>query len=265
MWRFKVAIGKVIAIGGGSTKVRDTLPSTLLIDFEAVRLAELGLARGRRITNVLFIPTASGDSILYSHDIYNQFSRELGCNFDDLRLLRAVHTQKNIADKIEWADLIYVGGGDTRLMMNVWEEEGVSDLLRQAHQDGKVMMGLSAGSICWFEAGLSDSEKFSGNPNWKPIWVSGLGLLPLLHSPHLDSEDWRREELAHCLATGELPKPVIALEDDCAIEVVGEEYRIINSAPNKNAYLYHGHTMRQIAPSQEFRPISELTSTARPI
>ena len=249
---------KIIAIGGGSVYVPCQPATTLAIDEEAVRLAASELPVGRDTVNVLFIPTASGDDIGYCHSIYTHFGLRLGCNYDHLRLIAEPNAQRKIEDKIAWADIIYVGGGNTRDMMNEWYESGVSDLLRQAYGEGKVLMGLSAGSICWFEAGLSDSNKFDGDPDWQPMWVSGLGLVPLLHSPHLDSEKWRREELTYYLKTGKLKKPVLALEDNCAIEVVGNEYRILNSRPGQSAYFYRNEGRVRLLPRQQFQPLSQL-------
>ena len=249
---------KIIAIGGGSVYVPCQPATTLAIDEEAVRLAASELPVGRETVNVLFIPTASKDDIGYCHSIYTHFGLRLGCNYDHLRLLRERNTQRRIAEKIAWADIIYVGGGNTRDMMIEWDESGVSDLLRQAHQEGKVLTGLSAGSICWFNAGLSDSNKFDGDPDWRPMWVQGLGLVPLLHSPHLDSEKWRRNELAYCLKAGELTEPVLALEDNCALEVIGDEYRILSSEPGSSAYFYRDGGRVRLRPHNEFRQLKSL-------
>lgn len=249
---------KIIAIGGGSLYVPCRPPTTLVIDQEAVRLATAELPSGREKVNVLFIPTASGDAIDYCHNVYVQFALRLGCNYDHLRLSTGQLTWRGIVDKIAWADIIYVGGGNTRDMMEIWEEEGVLEVLRDAYAEGKVLMGLSAGSICWFEAGLSDSNKFDGDPNWRPMWVDGLGFLPLLNCPHLDSERWRREELEYCMTTGELTKPVIALEDNCAIEVVGDEYRILSSRPGQGAYVYYGDMKRRLVAIPEFQKLESL-------
>lgn len=249
---------KIIAIGGGSVSSPCQPPSTLAIDEEAVRLASSELPVGRDTVNVLFIPTASRDDIYYCHDIYTHFQLRLGCNYDHLRLFAEHDTWRQIVDKIAWADIIYVGGGNTRDMMNKWHQVGVTNLLRQAHIEGKVLMGLSAGSICWFEAGLSDSNKFDGHPDWKPMWVAGLGFLPILHSPHLDSEEWRGEELGKRLKAGDLKKPVLALEDNCAIEVIGDEYRILNSRPNQSAYFYRDGGRVRLLPRGEFQSLAWL-------
>ncbi|MBI2064585.1 MAG: peptidase E [Candidatus Yanofskybacteria bacterium] len=251
---------KIIAIGGGSVYVPCQPATTLAIDEEAVRLAAAELPIGRSTVNILFIPTASRDDIDYCHSIYTHFGLRLGCNYDHLRLIADMNTRQNIEDKIAWADIIYVGGGNTRYMMREWDKRGVSDLLRVAYAEGKVLMGLSAGSICWFGAGLSDSNKFDAGSgeDWEPMWVTGLGLVPLLHSPHFDSEAWRRRELAYNMAEGRLSKPVLALEDNCAIEVVGNEYRILISRPWRRAYLYRNGNRLRLHPTSNFQPLESL-------
>ncbi|MES3004821.1 MAG: peptidase E [Patescibacteria group bacterium] len=249
---------KIIAIGGGSVRTQCAPPTTLSIDQEAVRLAASELPVGRDTVNVLFLPTASLDDMAYCHNIYTQFHLRLGCNYEHLLLAQDKVYFKEISSKIAWADIIYVGGGNTREMMNIWNETGVSNLLRSAHAQGKVMMGLSAGSICWFEAGLSDSNKFIGIKNWKPIWVKGLGLLPFYHSPHHNSEDWRRNELDYLSEQKGFLMPVISVDDDCALQVIGDEYRVLSSNTRRNAYLYHGHERTTLSPHEDFRPLSEL-------
>lgn len=251
---------KIIAIGGGHVRVPCQPATTLAIDEEAVRLAASELPVGRDTVNLLFVPTASRDSVDNCHNIYTHFHLRLGCNYDHLLLLDDYRDRIWPEKKISWADIIYVGGGNTRDMMKEWQKTGVFNLLRQAYHEGKVLMGLSAGSICWFEAGLSDSNKFDVEEGecWRPMWVSGLGLIPILHSPHLDSERWRRTELARCSRNGKLAKPVLALEDDCALEVVGDKYRIINSQPGQSAYYYRDGGRVRLLPSNEFKPLNLL-------
>jgi dipeptidase E len=245
--------GKVIAIGGGSVYAPCKPGTTLAIDKEAVRIAREGFSVERKV-QVLFIPTASGDDIEYCHGAYVQFGLQLGCDYKYLRLLKERNTWASIVRKIKWADIIYVGGGNTRNMMNVWCDRGVDELLVCAYKQGKVMMGLSAGAICWFDSGLSDSEKAPDKPDWQPCFVSGLGLLPFSCCPHLDSEVWRREHLKSFGTT----QPLIALEDNCAIEVVNGNYRIITSQRDSCAYLYTGAARKRIPKVATFQPLSSL-------
>lgn len=250
---------RIIAIGGGS--VRGEFPSTMQIDSEAVSLAKETLMCMRRTANVLFIPTASSDDESYCSAVYVLYRRYLRCRYDDLLLLEENNSLVEIQEKLNWADIIYVGGGNTRDMMAEWKHQGLVPLLQNAMEQGKVLIGLSAGSICWFEAGLSDSNKFDGDPNWRPMWVKGLGYIPLFHSPHHDSERWRPAELNRLQREGELTKNVLSIEDDCAIQIEGDKYRIIYSGLfEKYAYLYTtSGEKRRLRPHADFRSISLLT------
>jgi dipeptidase E len=89
------------------------------------------------------------------------------------------------------ADLIYVGGGNTVGMLAVWREFGLDLALRQAHDQGTVLAGISAGANCWFENYVTDSVPGGGVRE-------GLGLVRGTYCPHLDSEAWRQAMLERC-------------------------------------------------------------------
>ena len=138
--------------------------------------------------NFLFIPTASKDAQAYVK-IIDKLYGELGCKTDTLYLSNVEVDKEEVNQKIENADIIYVGSGNTQYMMKIWEEYSVDKALIRAYKSGKVLSGLSAGSICWFIAGHSDSEFIEGVEKPKPIWVKGLGIIPYLHCPHYDEPD----------------------------------------------------------------------------
>ncbi len=227
---------KIVAIGGGQIFVPCKPPETLAIDEEIVRLAEIGKTHLRQ-QNFLFVPTASDDDQMYCHGMYNVYEARLGCSFDQLSLIKDKLTDGEIKAKIDRADIIYVGGGCTALMMKVWRKHGVDKLLTEACDQGKVMCGLSAGAICWFQWGLSDSEKFTDPEGWKPSAVDGLGLIPVAVSPHWDSEgDWRKAAFPRFLR--EKNSPGLALEDCCALVVVDDQARLISSQQDKVGYTF---------------------------
>lgn len=117
-------------------------------------------------------------------------------------------------------------------MMEVWEEYGVDKSLIRAYKSGNVLFGLSAGSICWFIAGHSDSEFIEGVENPKPIWVRGLDIISYLHCPHYDKSD--RVGFDEFYA-GQLTD-AIAIENQVAVVWAEYEIYIIKSNHNKNAY-----------------------------
>ena len=158
---------KIIALGGGEIGRPGYPIETTQIDKEIIKLT------GKKNPKLLFIPTASSDSESYYEVVKKHFGKRLGCKTNVLYLIKEKLSQKEIKEKILNSDIIYVGGGDTLKMMRVWKKNGVDKILKQAYEKGVVLSGLSAGSICWFKYGISDSKRFT-NPNAGLIKVSGL-------------------------------------------------------------------------------------------
>lgn len=169
----------IVAIGGGEIRQRETFQlDTFIRDLT-----------GKAAPKMLFIPTASDDAAGYSQIVDEVYGKELGCSVDHLRLVSESPSSTQIEEQIGQADLIYVGGGNTRKMMDTWRSYGVDTLLRQKTGSDVVLAGVSAGAICWFEYGHSDSESFTDKPDWEYTQVEGLGLLSGFYCPHLDAED----------------------------------------------------------------------------
>lgn len=218
---------KIIAIGGGD--FRKNL--TLSIDREIVKFAS------SKKPKLLFIPTASSDHEAYSQGIKRHFS-SLGCSVDFLFLIREKPTLDVIENKIMSADIIYVGGGNTLKMMNLWRRLGVDRLLAQACNMGKVMCGLSAGSICWFNYGNSDSRKFK-NPNAEYIRVKALGFVPAFNCPHYDTEPERKNSLKKMMKKS--THVAIAIDDCAAIQIYDDKYKVLSTKDSANCYKVFWH------------------------
>lgn len=244
----------IVAIGGGQAFVPCQPAETTEIDETTI-----GLSRhitGRNKVHVLFIPTASSDDMLYCNSIYNHFHLRLGCEYDHLRVIEERPSGKEIARKIDWADIIYVGGGNTRMMMETWAKLGIDNLVRKAFLKGTILTGISAGSICWFSSGLSDSEKFNNEKSWDPIWVQGLGLIDIEHSPHYDSEGWRGHGVVrHVSKTG---RKVLTLDDNCALIVTTSMYRVVSSKAGAKARIISQFGTKVINEADDWRPLREI-------
>lgn len=173
---------KIVAIGGGKIGQLGFPVETTKIDKEILRLS------GKRKPRLLFIPTASSDSESYFEVVKKHFGKRLGCKTDVLYLIKEKPTKKEIEEKILSSDIIYVGGGNTLKMMRVWRNAKVDMILKQAYEKGIVLSGVSAGSICWFDSGHSDSLSFYNPEQRSYINVKGLGLIGGVHCPHYDSE-----------------------------------------------------------------------------
>ncbi|MFA6177874.1 MAG: Type 1 glutamine amidotransferase-like domain-containing protein [Candidatus Paceibacterota bacterium] len=220
---------KIIAIGGGEIGKPGYPIETTQIDKEIINLT------GKKNPKLLFIPTASSDSEEYYWTVEKHFGKRLGCKVDVLYLLKNKLSKKEIEDKILKSDIVYVGGGNTLKMMQIWRKFGIDKILIKAHQKGIVMSGVSAGSICWFKNGNSDSRKFK-NPkvNFNYIKISGLGLINALHCPHYDVEKKRKVDLKKMMK--KTSGTAIAIDNCCALEVIDDKYRIITSKKTANAY-----------------------------
>jgi cyanophycinase-like exopeptidase len=122
----------IVAIGGGDIRTRGTTP----IDREIIRLTK------KKHPNLLFIPTASSDSERYWKHVQEYFGGFLKCKTDVLFLIAEQISTKQIGRKIRWADIIYVGGGNTLQMMRAWRRVGVDKLLKSAYDKGTVLSGF---------------------------------------------------------------------------------------------------------------------------
>lgn len=224
---------KIIAIGGGELGRPGYNIETTEIDKEIVKLT------GKKHPKLLFLPTATGDSELYCSCVEKEFENILGCEVTHLKLISDCPNKESIEKMILSTDIIYVGGGNTLKMLDLWKELGIDKLLKKAINKGIVLSGLSAGSICWFKHGCSDSLKFkedySKDEKQPLIKIDALGFIDALHCPHYDVEEGRKESLKEIMRDKSIM--AIAIDNCCALEVIDDSYRIISSKDTANAYL----------------------------
>ncbi|QUI25750.1 Type 1 glutamine amidotransferase-like domain-containing protein [Vallitalea pronyensis] len=213
----------MIAIGGGEIRYDETLA----IDKEIV------LAANKEVPEILFIPTASGEPQGYVESIQKLYGQKLGCKVKTLYLLNNQTSSDEAREMILNTDIIYVGGGNTKRMLQVWKQYSVDKSLKEAYEKGVVLSGLSAGSICWFESGQSDSNTYEQGVKSPYIRLKALGLIPGLHCPHYN-EDNRLEEFDKMVQ--ESSEVGIAIENNCAIDFKSDEFRIIKSDKSSKAY-----------------------------
>jgi len=211
---------RIVAIGGGETG-RDGLPvETTAIDREIIRLS------GKKKPLALFFPTASTMPEVSWDTFKKHYGGRLGCR-TDVAWLKAGAAPAGIRAKIMRADIIYVGGGNTLKMLKLWRRLGVDRMLAEAGRRGKVLSGLSAGGICWFARGNSDSPRFSAGTK-ALMRVRGLGLLPgLTFCPHYDVEKHRRPSLRKMAAR--YGGSSVAADNCAALEFAGGRWRVLTS------------------------------------
>ena len=209
---------QIIALGGGGFSEE---PENPLLDLYI--LAQAGKPRPK----VCFLPTASGDALQYVVNFYAAFTR-LNCQPSHLMLINP--TMADIESFILDQDVIYVGGGNTRSMLALWREWGLPSILSLALDKGIVLAGISAGAICWFEQGLTDSV--TGRLSVLPC----LGFLPGSCSPHIDVEAERRPAFHRLLSNGEIA-PGFGIENSAALHFIdGRLAHVISSRPTATAY-----------------------------
>jgi len=176
--------------------------------------------------NILFIPTATGELDSYIVNFYKVFSK-LQCNPNHLSFFkRTPDLQKLISEQ----DVIFVGGGNTKSMLAVWREWQLDEHLRDAYNKGVVMSGVSAGAICWFHQGITDS------------WESELKVMPCLEfvdgvcCPHYDEEPERRPATKKLL-TNNVHQEIIGIEGGCALHIQDRNtFKAVRFSENKNSY-----------------------------
>lgn len=237
----------IVAIGGGELRNLETYE----IDQYIVK------ATGKKNPKALFIPTASGEAKGYIDTFNEIYGERLGCITDSLLLLSENLTNVQIKEKIFSSDLIYVGGGNTIKMMEIWRSRNIDHYLKEAYKKGTVLSGLSAGSICWFKFGDRESNSYGDN-NGEPgyICAEGLGLINAIHCPHYELG---REDFDEIMKSQNLIG--IALENNCALVIKDNEIRIIKSDINANGYKIvnnNGIITKELIQNSDFNNINEL-------
>jgi dipeptidase E len=181
---------------------------------------------GKSRPKVCVIPTASGDAQDYIDAFYAMFAN-YECDVTHLSLFRG--EIEDIASILLKQDLIYVTGGNTVNMLLLWKHWKVDSILRLAYEKGVVMAGGSAGSLCWFESGVTDSipGRFSS--------MRCLGYLKGTNCPHY-GELTRRPYYRNAVQTGEL-SPGYAADNGVALHFEDEVFKeAISAFTGKAAY-----------------------------
>ena len=208
----------IIASGGAVLA-----PDTGNLALERYILDTCGKAKPR----VCFVPTASGDDVTYVARFFESYAR-FGVGMDVLRFFR--RTPADLREYLLAFDVVHVGGGNTRSMLATWRYWGFDEIVREAWERGIVLCGSSAGSICWFEDGLTDSVA------GELTAMTALGFLRGSNCPHYDGEKERRPAYQRLVAAQELGSGY-ACDDGVALHYTGTQLmEIVTSRPNSTAY-----------------------------
>jgi len=200
----------VLAIGG----LRDFAPTRAGADGTPLLAEHAARLSGTRTPSICILHTASGDDPA----AYLRSYRFLGPIAGRLNYLQ-LFPMPNVSDPEDLLlsqDVIFVGGGSVANMLAVWRVHGIDRVMSRAWQAGIVLAGVSAGAICWFSSGTTDSFGTDLRP-----FTDGLALLAPSYCPHYDSEPGRRPLYQSLVASGALP-PGIACEDGAAAHFVDD-------------------------------------------
>jgi dipeptidase E len=209
----------IVALGGGGFSME---PDNPRLDRHILSIAR------RSPPKVCFVPTASGDSDNYIVRFYETYTVER-CLPSHLRLFN--RKIQDLRTFILGQDIIYVGGGATGYMLAMWRLAGLDAIFREAWERGVVLSGVSAGALCWFEAGLTDTF---GRP--LQTLRDGLGFLAGSFCPHYDGEKDRRAAFHAAVVKDAIP-PGIAADDGVGVVYRGTEVaEIVSSRPAARAW-----------------------------
>ena len=210
-------LGHIIAIGGGGfgrNPKHDKIEKYILSQVDKEK------------PNIVFIPTASAEDKAYIVNFYSCFTR-LNCSPSHINFFQRTPRLESILNK---ADVIYVGGGNTKSMLAVWREWKLDKLLLKAYRRGAVMSGVSAGAICWFEQGVTDSWASNLNP------MECLGFIDGMACPHYQEEKDRRPSVHEMLKKG-IASPGYAIDGGAAVHFKnGEYYQSLQFYPESSVY-----------------------------
>ena len=208
----------IIAIGGGGFGAN---PGQGIIEKYILKQTK------KKNPKICFIPTATGDNEAYKVNYYSTFTN-LDCCPSHLDFFKRT---PDLNDLILNQDAIFVGGGNTKSMLAVWREWGLDKILKKAYLNGTVMSGVSAGAICWFQNGITDS------------WASNLKMMPCLNfikgtcCPHYDEEPERKPAVKNFLLRNKV-KNVYAVDGGAALHIKDEKiFKSIIFKKNKSSYL----------------------------
>ena len=208
----------IIAIGGGGFGAN---PGQGIIEKYILKQTK------KKNPKICFIPTATGDNEAYKVNYYSTFTN-LDCCPSHLDFFKRT---PDLNDLILNQDAIFVGGGNTKSMLAVWREWGLDKILKKAYLNGTVMSGVSAGAICWFQNGITDS------------WASSLKMMPCLNfikgtcCPHYDEEPERKPTVKNFLLRNKV-KNVYAVDGGAALHIKDEKiFKSIIFKKNKSSYL----------------------------
>ncbi|MER5754148.1 peptidase E [Streptomyces sp. NPDC002088] len=228
---------------GGRTRV--------LFDALVHHAVDLSGVHGRR-PRIMYVGTAIGDAEHFTARA-TEAARVAGFDLTPLHLFPMPNLE-DVEGAVLDQDVVWVMGGSVANLLAVWRVHGLDRVMRRAWQAGVVLTGVSAGSLCWFQGGATDSF----GPELRPV-TDALGFLPYGNGVHYDSDEGRRPLIHRLVADGTLPTA------HCTDDGVGLVYRgtelveAVTELPGKGAYLVTREGDRAVEQRVEPRSLPPLS------
>lgn len=187
---------------------------------------------GKKKPKVCFLPTATGDNasyIKYFYDLCDSLETEVEPYVQGV-WISSYSQEKSFEEILVGMDAIIVGGGNTLNMMAIWKAQGIDLALRKAYENGTILAGGSAGSLCWFNGGTTDSRP------GELTNVEGLKFIDFSHCPHYHSEESRRPLYHHNILEEKLTDGY-ACDDLAGLVFINEEFeKAVSLDSTNNSY-----------------------------
>jgi peptidase E len=206
---------KIIAIGGGGfTHQADESLDQFVVD------------QSKKINNKIgFLATASNDDKKKINLFYNRFEN----TESELSHFNLTSDVNGFSEWILNKDIVYIGGGNTKFMLEIWKNNMLENIFKKAYESGIILSGVSAGAVCWFEWILSDSV----SPGFKPL--KGINLISGSCTPHSSNIE-RINQFQQDIKNGKLPHG-IAIDDGVAVVFIdGKPTEVYSARNNHEAY-----------------------------
>ena len=222
------ATRKILIAGGG---------------FNTAFIRYMATLTGKPRPRVCYLPTASADSANGIIAFYRNCSGLDVVPFDQESFIESLSQHQGWDEVFLSMDAIVVSGGNTLNQQAIWKAQGIDVVLRQAWDRGIVLGGASAGSLCWFEEGTTDSRPKALST------VACLGFLKGSHSPHYDREPGRRPLYQKLIGSGQM-KPGYACDNDAGIYFEDNDVkRVVSTRPDAKVYyvsLVNGQVVERV-------------------
>ena len=206
---------KIIAIGGGGfTHQADESLDQFVVD------------QSKKINNKIgFLATASNDDKKKISLFYKRFEN----TESELSHFNLTSDVNGFSEWILNKDIVYIGGGNTKFMLEIWKNNMLEIIFKKAYESGIILSGVSAGAVCWFEWILSDSV----SPGFKPL--KGINLISGSCTPHSSNIE-RINQFQQDIKNGKLPHG-IAIDDGVAVVFIdGKPTEVYSARNNHEAY-----------------------------